>query len=213
MNTRLRIPLITILFICLFITISFAATITGKVVRVLDGDTIEVLVDKEPIRIRLAEIDCPEKKQPFGQAAKKYVLEVAAHEIVTVETKTKDRYGRTIGVVMLPNGKSLNQLLIRNGYAWHYKKYSKDTSLTELENQARMDKVGLWQDKNPIAPWNWRRGKREKVMASKREEVSLKEALHTEILINQALIDLLVTKGIITQEELMEQIQVISNEQ
>ena len=104
---------------------------------------------------------CPEKKQPYGQAAKKYVLEIAAHEIVKVEAKTKDRYGRTIGEVILPNGDSLNRLLIRNGYAWHYKKYSKDKSLAELENQVRIDKVGLWQDKNPIAPWDWRRGKKE----------------------------------------------------
>ena len=161
MNTPLKIPFLTILFISLFVTIGFAATITGKVVRVLDGDTIEVLVDQQPIRVRLADIDCPEKKQPFGQAAKKYVLEIAAHKIVTVETKTKDRYGRTIGVVILPNGESLNQLLIRNGYAWHYKKYSKDEMLAELENEARINKLGLWQGKNPIAPWAWRRGKRE----------------------------------------------------
>ena len=161
MNTSLKILLLTSLIILLFCTTSYAATLTGKVVRVLDGDTIEVLVNKEPIRIRLADIDCPEKKQPFGNAAKKYVLETAAHEIVAVDARSKDRYGRTIGEVILPNGESLNRLLISNGYAWHYKKYSKDASLAELENQARMDKVGLWQDKNPIAPWDWRRGKRE----------------------------------------------------
>jgi hypothetical protein len=74
MNTPLKIPFLTLLFIALIYTSSFAATLTGKVVRVLDGDTIEVLVDKEPIRIRLADIDCPEKGQPFGNAAKKYVL-------------------------------------------------------------------------------------------------------------------------------------------
>lgn len=161
MNMPLKILSLTSLIILLFATTSFAATFTGKVVRVLDGDTIEVLVNKEPIRVRLADIDCPEKKQPFGNAAKKYVLELAAHEIVTVEASKKDRYGRTIGEVILPNGDSLNQLLLRGGYAWHYKKYSKDASLAELENQARGDKVGLWQDKNPIAPWDWRRGKRE----------------------------------------------------
>ena len=208
-----KIPLLTILFYLLIISTCIATTFTGKVVRVLDGDTIEVLVDKKPIRVRLAEIDCPEKDQPFGQAAKKYVLKIASQKIVTVESKTKDRYGRTIGEVFLPNGDSLNRLLIRDGYAWHYKKYSKDESLAELENQARKNKAGLWQDNNPIPPWSWRRGKKGQNMANKREEISLKEALHTEILINQALIDLLVTKGVITHEELMERIQVIRKEQ
>lgn len=117
MNTPFKIPFLTIFFIILISTNSFAATFTGKVVRVLDGDTIEVLVEQKPIRIRLADIDCPEKKQPFGQVAKKYVLEIAAHEIVTVNARNKDRYGRTIGEVILPNGDSLNRLLIRDGYA------------------------------------------------------------------------------------------------
>jgi len=161
LNTVLNRLSFAFLIILLFVTTSFAATFTGKVIRVLDGDTIEVLINKDPVRIRLADIDCPEKKQPFGQAAKKYVLKIAAQKIVTVESKTKDRYGRTIGEVFLPNGDSLNRLLIRDGYAWHYKKYSKDESLAKLENKARKHKVGLWQDKNPIAPWEWRRGKRE----------------------------------------------------
>jgi len=213
MNTPLKVLSLALSFLIFTFTTGFATAFTGEIVRVLDGDTIEVLVNKEPIRVRLANIDCPEKKQPYGSAAKKYVLEVTAHEIVTVESGKKDRYGRTIGEVILSNGSSLNRLLLSHGYAWHYKKYSKDGTLAELEDEARKNKVGLWQDKNPIAPWDWRRGKREKVMATKREEISLKEALHTEILINQALIDLLVTKGIITQEELMERIQVVSKEQ
>jgi len=213
MNIPYKILSLTILFYSLIITSCIAATFTGKVVRVLDGDTIEVLVDKKPVRVRLAEIDCPEKNQPFGQAAKKYVVKIAAQKIVTVESKTKDRYGRTIGEVFMSNGDSLNRLLIRDGYAWQYKKYSKDESLAELESQARKNKVGLWQDNNPIPPWGWRRGKKGQNMANKREEISLKEALHSEILINQALIDLLISKGVITHEELMERIQVIRKEQ
>ena len=161
MGTQLKILSLSHLLILLMFATAFAGTFTGKIVRVLDGDTIEVLDNRESIQVRLGEIDCPEKKQPFGQVAKKYVLEIAAHEIVTVEARTKDRYGRTIGEVILPNGDSLKRLLISQGYAWHYKKYSKDASLSELENQARIDQVGLWQDKNPIAPWDWRRGMRE----------------------------------------------------
>ena len=213
MNTHCKILSLTVLFLTVATLSSFAATYTGKVVRVLDGDTIEVLVEQKPIRIRLAEIDCPEKNQPYGQAAKKYVLKIAAHEIVTVHSKAKDRYGRTIGEVILPNGDSVNRLLIRDGYAWHYKKYSKDESLAELENQARKNKVGLWQDNNPVPPWSWRRGRKSQEVANKRKKVSSKEVLHTETLTNQALIDLLVAKGIITQEELRAHVQAIRQEQ
>ena len=74
-----------------------AESFTGKLVKVLDGDTVEVIHDGKAERIRLAQIDCPEKKQPFGQAAKKYVLDIAAHKIVTVQVETVDRYGRTVG--------------------------------------------------------------------------------------------------------------------
>ena len=213
MNIPYKILVLTILFYSLLVSSSIAVKLTGKVIRVLDGDTIEILVQKKPIRIRLADIDCPEKDQPFGQVAKQFVLKIAAHKSVTVESKTKDRYGRIIGEIFLPNGDSLNQMLLRKGYAWHYKKYSKDKSLAELETQAHRKKIGLWQDNNPIPPWNWRRGNKGQNMANKREKISLEEALHTEILINQALIDLLVSKGIITQEELMERIQVIREEQ
>lgn len=161
MNTPKILSLAT-LVVALIFTNSFAATLTGKVVRVLDGDTIEVLINKEPLRIRLAEIDCPEKGQPFGNAAKQYVLDTAANQIVTVDDQSKDRYGRTIGEVFLPNGDSLNRLLVSHGYAWHYKQYSKNKSLGDLENDARVAKRGLWKDKEPVAPWQWRRDKRKK---------------------------------------------------
>lgn len=161
MSTLKILSFATILAALLF-TYSFAATLTGKVVRVLDGDTIEVLINKEPLRVRLAEIDCPEKGQPFGNAAKQYVLDLAANQFVTVDAQSKDRYGRTIGEVFLPNGDSLNRLLVSQGFAWHYKKYSKDASISRLEEHARLSKVGLWRDKEPIAPWQWRQDKRKK---------------------------------------------------
>ena len=161
MRLFLKILPLTLCFAILMVSAASAASFAGKVVRVIDGDTIEVLLEKKPVRIRLADIDCPEQGQLFGQAAKKFVLERAAHKIVTVHPRTKDRYGRTIAEVVLPDGESLNQMLLRHGFAWHYKKYSDDKALAELEDQARNDKVGLWQDNDPTPPWEWRRQKRQ----------------------------------------------------
>ncbi|MGV7235532.1 MAG: thermonuclease family protein, partial [Nitrosomonadaceae bacterium] len=139
----------------------YAASFTGKLVKVLDGDTVEVLHDGKAERIRLAQIDCPEKNQPFGQAAKRYVLDVAAQKIVTVEVDTVDRYGRTVGEVFLPDGSNLNKQIVGAGFAWQYKRYSKDSAYADLEAQARAARLGLWQGMSPVPPWEWRRGQRQ----------------------------------------------------
>ena len=155
-------PVVLLIFLgMLFVPNAYAASFTGKLVKVLDGDTVEVMHDGKAERIRLAQIDCPEKNQPFGQAAKEYVLDLAAHKIVTVEVATVDRYGRTVGEVLLPDGSNLNKKIVGAGYAWQYKRYSKDPEYAELESKAREAKLGLWQDKSPVPPWEWRRGQRQ----------------------------------------------------
>ncbi|MDY0223000.1 MAG: thermonuclease family protein [Desulfobacterium sp.] len=148
------------IFFCLSTTTSFALSFSGKVVKVSDGDAIQVMREGKAEKVRLAEIDCPETNQPFGQAAKRFTLDLAAHKIVTVEVETKDRYGRTVGEVILPDGSSLNRRIVEEGYAWWYRKYSEDNSLSELESKAQANKKGMWADKNPVAPWEWRRKKK-----------------------------------------------------
>jgi len=138
----------------------YATSFSGKLVKVIDGDTVEVMHDGKAERIRLAQIDCPEKGQPFGQVAKQYVLDVAALKIVTVQVETVDRYGRTVGEVFLPDGSNLNKQVVGAGYAWQYKKYSKDPVYAELEAIARAARLGLWKDKDPVPPWEWRKAKR-----------------------------------------------------
>lgn len=139
----------------------FAFSFSGKVVKVSDGDTIQVMREGKAEKIRLAGIDCPESNQPFGQAAKRFTLEIAAHKIVMVEVETTDRYGRTIGEVFLPDGSSLNRRLVEEGYAWWYRRYSKNKSLEELESKARVKKKGLWSDPHAVAPWDWRQKKKQ----------------------------------------------------
>lgn len=143
--------------LCLCSSKTFALSFSGKVVKVSDGDTIQVMREGKAEKVRLAEISCPETNQAFGQAAKHFTLDFAAHKIVTVEIETRDRYGRTVGEVILADGSSLNRRLVEEGYAWCYRKYSKDNSLGDLESKAITDKKGLWANKNPIAPWGWRR--------------------------------------------------------
>jgi micrococcal nuclease len=128
----------------------------GKVVGVADGDTLTVLRDKTPVKIRLQAVDCPEKAQPFGTKAKQFTSEMVFGKIVTVKVASKDRYGRTVAWVAV-DGKSLNEELLRAGMAWHYRQYDKSEKLTQLEQEARAAKRGLWADSTPTPPWEWRR--------------------------------------------------------
>ena len=136
-------------------------TFTGKVVGVSDGDTIKVMRAGRAVKVRFHGIDCPERKQPYGTRAKQYTSEMAFGNEVEVRIKTTDRYGRIVGEVILPDGISLNKELVYVGLAWWYRKYApNDRTLKALEAGAREAKRGLWADKNPTPPWEWRRGKR-----------------------------------------------------
>jgi endonuclease YncB( thermonuclease family) len=137
-----------------------AATITGRVVKVVDGDTIDVLQERQTVRIRLNGIDAPETGQPHGKKAKQFVIDLAARQVVRVEVIEKDKYGRSVGDVMLRDGRVLNREIVKAGYAWWYRKYSQDQTLGRLEAEAKSARRGLWQEKNPMAPWNWRKLKR-----------------------------------------------------
>lgn len=136
-------------------------TFTGKVVGISDGDTFDVLYEGYVEQVRLAEIDCPEKKQAFGKAAKKYASDLCFGKIVTVASGGKrDRYGRVVGTVITKEGVNVNEALIQAGLAWHYKDYSDSNALAEMENKARTEKVGLWSAKRPLAPWQYRKNRR-----------------------------------------------------
>ncbi|PVY42913.1 thermonuclease family protein [Pontibacter virosus] len=130
-----------------------------RVVGVKDGDTFELLRNGQTITVRLLGVDTPEKNQAFGQRAKQFASDLAFGKNVRLIEHNKDRYGRTVGTIILPDGRSLNEELVREGFAWHYTAYSKDKTLANLEADARRFKRGLWQDPNPIAPWDFRKQK------------------------------------------------------
>ena len=145
-----------LLGIALIAAQTLAADFTGKVVGVSDGDTITVMHNGKGERIRLHGIDCPEKRQAFGKRAKQLTSNLVFGKTVTVQVVDRDRYGRTVGVVLLPDGRSLNHELVRAGFAWMYRRYTNDQSLSDLEEEARVARRGLWADAEPVPPWKWR---------------------------------------------------------
>ena len=118
-----------------------------------------LLDDKTTIKVRLISIDCPERKQPYSAVATRFLSDYIFGNRVKVIVDSKDRYGRFLGWVY-HEGKNLNKELLKAGLAWHFRRYSKDEELQDLQDKARANKVGLWKDKNPVPPWDWRRGVR-----------------------------------------------------
>lgn len=137
------------------------AAFQAEVISVIDGDTLEVLHDGKPLKIRLYGIDSPEKGQSFGTKAKSQLSSLVFSKIVTVEKKDVDRYGRTVADLALTDGTNINREMVKSGYAWWFEKYAPgDQNLKTLEAEARAAKRGLWADSNPQAPWNLRQQKR-----------------------------------------------------
>lgn len=136
-------------------------TFKAKVIGITDGDTMEILYENIPLKIRLAHVDCPEKRssQPFNNNAKKALSDLCFGQQVTIQTQNTDRYGRLIAVVINSKKQIINQEMVKQGLAWHFTKYSDDKTYAKLEKEARQQKIGLWQDPNPIPPWLWRKAK------------------------------------------------------
>lgn len=131
---------------------------SGRVVGISDGDTLTVLHDREPVKIRLAEIDAPEKKQPFGTRSKQALSDLCFGKQAEVVPQKTDRYGRTIARVRCDDQDASEQL-VRSGMAWVFDRYVTDRSLYPLQDEAREGRRGLWVDADPVPPWEWRRRK------------------------------------------------------
>ena len=156
---KLLIPLAFILPSCTSLwekQSSVKDELNGIVVKIVDGDTFDLLTkENTTIRIRMNSIDCPEKKQDYYQVAKDALATYILKKDVQLITFGKDRYGRVLANAF-SNGQNINLAMVRDGYAWHYKKYSSDTAFAKAENEARAAKRGLWQMANPIVPWDYR---------------------------------------------------------
>jgi len=131
------------------------ADFRGRVVAVADGDTLTVLVDRTPVRVRLAGIDAPERGQPFADASRRSLASLVASRDVDVRDRGRDRYGRVLGVVVAGDVDA-NAEQVRRGYAWVFRRYAHDATLLALEADARAAGRGLWRERDPVPPWAWR---------------------------------------------------------
>ncbi len=129
---------------------------SGEVLRVIDGDTIVVSAASKKVTIRLSEIDSPEKDQAFGKEATKFTSDLVLGKTVTLSVSSVDKYGRRVAKVILADGQNLNRELVMAGLAWWYKWFSNDTTLGDLEAEARDKRLGLWQESKPTPPWVFR---------------------------------------------------------
>lgn len=150
-----------IILLCLLLTSTLFSQeiIEGRAINVKDGDSFTLVDDADKFHeIRLAHVDCPEKKQAFGRKAQLYTFNFVYGKRVTAYVQSIDRYHRKIAEIKV-NGENLNEGIIRDGYAWHFKKYSKSQLHATAEIEARNKKRGLWIEPSAKAPWEFRRRK------------------------------------------------------
>ncbi len=131
---------------------------TGYVTGVSDGDTFYMQIDGKSTRVRLAQIDSPERAQPFGRRAEQSLRELLGKREVTATWREIDRYGRPVVQVEV-GGVDVNAEQVKRGFAWVYRQYSNDARLIALEQEARSAGRGLWSDQHPVEPWAWRKAK------------------------------------------------------
>ena len=152
--------LLIILLSCKSEVIKTNNIISGKVVKVADGDTITILNSRnKQIKIRLYGIDAPEKAQDFGNVSKEYLANLVAGKNIDIMVIDTDRYGRYVGRINI-DGKEVAEEMIKSGLAWLYTSYCKISECKqwkELETQAKAAKIGLWSNPSAKEPWQWRK--------------------------------------------------------
>jgi endonuclease YncB( thermonuclease family) len=153
--------LLSIAVIVLWALTALAGALSGQVVRVLDGDLLEIHHQGKTERIRLNGIDCPETGQAYGERAKQATSELVSGKDVMLNTYGPDKNGRTIADVLLSDGTNVNYVLVKEGWCWWDRKYAPgNRKLEGLEKEAREAKKGLWAEPNPVPPWKWRKKSR-----------------------------------------------------
>lgn len=154
----------TIIFLTIFFLFFipfhiYAAEIS--VTNIHDGDTITAKSKNgRKIKIRLFGIDAPELAQPYGETSRRHLIKLIKDKKISYKTEYKDTYGRTVAELFADN-QSLNTAMVNDGYAWHYKHFSKSKTLAKAEQTARKNRSGLWKDQNPTPPWDFRKKQKE----------------------------------------------------
>lgn len=162
---NLSIWMLLALLLCAVTPASLGADLlTGRVVGIQDGDTLDLLLagTTDTVRVRLAGIDCPEAGQPFGRRARQALAAAVFRREVQIETRKTDRFGRIVGKMLLDHV-DVNLALVREGWCWWYRQFAQEQSVVDrnlyesAEINARAARRGLWVDPAPIPPWDFRR--------------------------------------------------------
>lgn len=162
---KLCIWLAGILFLHFFVSCESAQTQqgpTGRVVKIVDGDTYDILLQGEQVRVRMEGIDAPERGMDYYKVAKTYLGDLCMGQQIRLEIKEKDQYGRLIAKGYLEDGRELCEEMVKAGLAWHFRKYSDDSMLANAEAAARSARIGLWSLPEPVAPWDFRANRRKR---------------------------------------------------
>ena len=164
-NLQSFLSRLSFLIISLIIQISCSNNqniLTGKVVKIVDGDTYDILLNGNQTRIRMYGIDAPERGMDYYKISKEYLGHLCENKVIRIIKISTDKYGRIIAKSFLPDGREIGAEMIKAGLAWHFKKYSNDEDLSNFEIEAREKRMGIWSLNNPIPPWEYRRLKRSK---------------------------------------------------
>ena len=161
---RLRRCVVVLLLLGMLATAwpAVAREILGRVVGITDGDTLTLLTDqRQQVSIRLAEIDAPERRQPFGDRAQQMLADLAFERRARIVVTSTERNGRLIGTVFV-GSRDINAEMVRRGGAWVFRRYSVDPALLAFEAEAREARRGLWALPEPqrVPPWEWRDSRR-----------------------------------------------------
>ena len=128
---------------------------TCRIIRVVDGDTFELLCDSQKRLTRLRNVDAPEVDQYYGQVVTDSLKSLLEGRLVQVHQSERDMYGRHL-VKINWEGRSMDSFLIARGWAWHYHPFSDDSSLGHIQDEARENQCGFWQCGYNVPPWIWR---------------------------------------------------------
>jgi micrococcal nuclease len=167
-----RPDLSALIALCCISLSAQAEIFSAKVIVVIDGDTVMVLREGggkaaghppasplrggQKIKIRLANIDAPEKDQPFGKQSRDALLEMVGKKQVKIDSRAVDQYGRTVGIISV-DGRNVNQEQVKRGMAWAYSHYRSEKTYLSLQHEAQLARRGLWAQTRPQAPWRWRK--------------------------------------------------------
>lgn len=129
---------------------------SAKVIAVLDGDTVQVLRDGHPVKVRIAGIDAPEKDQEYGMTSRRFLSDLVLHKQVQVSTRAVDDYGRLVAQIDVGT-LNVEQEMVQRGLAWEYSRFHSDKKLIGLQNEAKSAQRGLWAQPYPVPPEKWRK--------------------------------------------------------